>query len=387
VRVLFLTTETSGFGGVQYAGRLLARAVRDSLGREVELTVLSLNDSAADLRRLDPACRPVAASASRLRLVLACFRLSRQCWDLVLLGHVNLAPLVFLFRARRSPILGVVYGLEGWRPIRGLARLGLLRIAQVLFISQHTQTLTELANPWLRRVHGFVCHLGLLPSVEGSGARGQGSGVRSQESEKKQATPISLTPDPFALCIGRMSAQERYKGHEELIRVWPRVRRERAGLRLVFIGDGDDRPRLQQLAAATSDGIEFLGAVDDAVRDSHLGECRCFLLPARGEGLGLVFLEAMRLAKPVLSGDKDAGREVVLDGVTGRTVDPSDEGQLLQGVLDVSGPRAQAMGAAGRQRFEHHFAYPVFLKRFSEHLDELLRGCGVARTSREAVPR
>ena len=99
------------------------------------------------------------------------------------------------------------------------------------------------------------------------------------------------------------------------------------------------------------------------------------------------FLEAMRLAKPVLSGDKDAGREVVVDGVTGRTVDPSDEDQLLQAVLEVSGPRAQAMGAAGRQRFEDYFAYPVFLKRFSEHLDELLRGCGVARTIGEAVPR
>jgi glycosyltransferase involved in cell wall biosynthesis len=184
-----------------------------------------------------------------------------------------------------------------------------------------------------------------------------------------------------------MSALERYKGHEELIRVWPRVRRERAGLRLVFIGDGDDRPRLQQLAGATSDGIDFLGAVDDDARDRYLGQCRCFLLPARGEGLGLVFLEAMRLAKPVLAGDKDAGREVVLDRITGRTVDPADEEQLLQGVLDVSGPLAEAMGAAGRQRFEEHFAYPVFLKRFSEHLDEMLRACAVAHGSGEAARR
>ena len=78
-----------------------------------------------------------------------------------------------------------------------------------------------------------------------------------------------------------MSAREGYKGHEELIRVWPRVRRERAGLRLVFIGDGDDRPRLQTLAGPNPDGIEFLGASGRALRK---------LVPDRGPlGPGVMF--------------------------------------------------------------------------------------------------
>jgi len=80
----------------------------------------------------------------------------------------------------------------------------------------------------------------------------------------------------------------------------------------------------------------------------------------------------MRLGKPVLAGDKDAGREVVVDGVTGRTVDPLDEGELLRGILEVSGPRSEDMGTAGRRRFEDYFDYPAFLSRFSRTLDEIL---------------
>jgi glycosyltransferase involved in cell wall biosynthesis len=183
-----------------------------------------------------------------------------------------------------------------------------------------------------------------------------------------------------------MSSKERYKGHEELIRVWPRVRLERPGLRLVLLGDGDDRPRLEGLAGPRPEGIEFLGAVDDATRDRYLRRCRCFCLPARGEGLGLAYLEAMRLGKPVLAGDKDAGREVVVDGLTGRTVDPLDEAELFCGVLDVSGPSAEEMGAAGRRRFEEQFDYDRFLGRFSRHLEEILaRPCGESGAAEGAV--
>jgi glycosyltransferase involved in cell wall biosynthesis len=291
----------------------------------------------------------------------------------VLLGHVNLAPLALFFGTHRAPVLAVVYGIEGWRPIRGFARLGLRRAVRLFYISQHTRALTESANPWLRQVRGFVCHLGLLPEEIEDGNRGkEGFGQKSR---------IPPSGETFALCVGRMSKREGYKGHEELIRVWPRVRREHSGLRLVLIGDGDDRVRLQALAAKNPDGIDFLGAVDDSTRKRFLDQCRCFCLPARGEGLGLVYLEAMRRGKPVLAGKNDAGREVVEDGVTGRTVDPCDQEDLLGGILEVSGSRSGEMGVAGRRRFEEAFDYSAFLERFSRHLDETLASRGAALAS------
>ena len=47
-----------------------------------------------------------------------------------------------------------------------------------------------------------------------------------------------------------MSADERYKGHDELLDVWPALLARKPDARLVVAGDGDDRPRLESRAAS-----------------------------------------------------------------------------------------------------------------------------------------
>ena len=78
----------------------------------------------------------------------------------------------------------------------------------------------------------------------------------------------------------------------------------------------------------------------------------------------------------MLAGSGDAGREVVVDGVTGRTVDPTDPEDLLRGILDVSGEQAGRMGRAGRDRFTAHFRYERFLERFSEQVYQVMSRSG-----------
>jgi phosphatidylinositol alpha-1,6-mannosyltransferase len=374
MRALVLTTQIGGHGGIQYAGRLLLRSLADLLGPAGRITLLSLRDSPTDLEPVS-ACLAGAylGHGSRLRTVANVLRVGRR-WDLVVLGHVNLAPLVPLVHRRACPLVAVLYGLEAWRPLSALQRRGLSRADRILYISEHTQALSERANPWLKDVPAAICYLGLLPSGQESGVRSQGS-----EGPPKRLTADSclLSPGPFALSVGRMCGKERAKGHEELIALWPRVQARRPGLRLVLIGDGNDRPRLQELARARGAEVEFLGAVDDDTRDAYLRACRCFCLPSRGEGFGLVYLEAMRLGKPVLAGATDASHEVVLDGITGRTVDPTRPDDLLAGILDVSGERAEALGEAGRRRFAEHFRYDRFHERFAAHIHEVLHGVGV----------
>lgn len=169
-----------------------------------------------------------------------------------------------------------------------------------------------------------------------------------------------------------MSSQERYKGHEELIRVWGDVVRTYPDLSLTVIGDGDDRPRLESLARDLAVEVNFLGSVDDQTRDAALFDCSSFCLPSRGEGFGLVYLEAMRFGRPVLAGATDAGREIVIDNVTGRTVKPTDLAQLRDAILDVSVHRAVEFGRAGKERFESEYRYDRFLKRFKDGIDKVM---------------
>jgi phosphatidylinositol alpha-1,6-mannosyltransferase len=360
MRVLLLTTEVGGGGGVQYAGRLMARALQECHDGQNEVTLVTVKDAPDDLKRETGNGADFGGGGSRLRTAVAGWRLlARDSWDLLVLGHLNLAALALaVARDRLPPSLAFIHGLEAWRQVRGLRRRGLARIDKILYVSGHTRDRSQAANPWLTRVRSAICPWGLLPREAPSQLASASNGFH----------PVVSPEGSFALSVGRMARSESYKGHEELIRIWPAVQRVRPGLRLVLIGEGDGRPRLERIAHDLSADVEFLGRVDDAVRNAYLEACRCFCLPSRGEGLGLVYLEAMRAGKPVLAGSGDAGREVVMDGVTGRTVDPTNPVELLQGVLDVSGDKATKMGQAGYQRFQEHFRYERFLDRLTEHV-------------------
>jgi glycosyltransferase involved in cell wall biosynthesis len=87
-----------------------------------------------------------------------------------------------------------------------------------------------------------------------------------------------------------------------------------------------------------------------------------------------VYLEAMRHGRAVLAGDCDAGREVVVDGVTGRTVDARSESELLDGLAEVLGFSGERMGCAGQERYRQLFSYPAFVERLAAHYTGLLAG-------------
>jgi glycosyltransferase involved in cell wall biosynthesis len=276
-------------------------------------------------------------------------------WDLVILGHVHLASLLLAIRGRRHvPVLVMAYGVDVWQPLSTWRKRGLQRATRVLYISEHTRQRAFAANPWLSNKPNVVCHLGLL--------------THGAEPEGTQA-PSSA---PFALAIGRMEREESYKGFQELIEVWPAVTQRLPELELVLIGDGNDRARLQAHANLLQAKVRFLGSVDDGTRDAYLRRCTCFCLPSRGEGFGLVYLEAMCAGKAVLAGNGDAGREVVLDGVTGKTVDPQDQTDLVEGIVAVRN-HALDWGSNGRQRYLDEFTFDRFRRRFADVIDATLQ--------------
>jgi phosphatidylinositol alpha-1,6-mannosyltransferase len=372
MRILMLASQLGGRGGIQYAGRLVLRALREWAGPDADVTVLSLQDRPEDLVDFDLAGTTVAGEGNRVKSAWKAWRLIRQRhWDLVLLGHLHLAPLLALISPiELPPVVGLIYGIESWQRLTRLRRCGLQKAAKLLYISQHTRRTSEHWNPWLKRIPGEVCYLGLLPGDESSPAAGRLTGS---------------IPGPYAVAIGRMARAEGYKGFEELIRVWPRVEQVHPGLKLVLIGDGSDRARLEALATDQQASVVFTGGVGDGRRDELLQNCAALCLPSRGEGFGLVYLEAMRLGKPVLAGSTDAGREVVADGVTGRAVSGLEPEELLAGILDVVGERGPLLGAAGRMRYVDHFSYGRFYERFSHEVESVVCGARSKRPLKHSV--
>lgn len=341
-------------GGVQYVGHLMAEAISAAYGNAAAIDIVSLHDGDEPKLRTAVANWD-GASGRRGRCVAAIRRAMRRRPDVVLVNHLNLLPLLSVasLGLQVGPAGLVVHGIEAWRPLSRLRQIGLRRITSVIYVSEFTRQRSREMNPIFTKIPAQVCHHALLPNQQISGR-----------------SSFSTTSAPFVLMIGRMSAGERYKGYEEMIRAWPAVRRQRPQLELVLVGGGDDRPRLEALAQGIP-GVRFAGQVNDAERDRLVEECVAFALPSRGEGFGLVYLEAMKAGKPVIAGLHDAGAEVMIDGVTGRGVDAADLDSVVSAVIEVSSEIGAAMGIEGRKRYSDNFTFTSYTERFHRAIEEI----------------
>jgi glycosyltransferase involved in cell wall biosynthesis len=144
----------------------------------------------------------------------------------------------------------------------------------------------------------------------------------------------------------------------------------------VLVGDGDDRPRFEQLARdlGVSEHAHFLHGLALKQLFACYANCDVFALPSRGEGFGLVFLEAMAHSKPVIGGAHGGIPDIVEDGVTGLLVPHGDVERLAQALesLLTNPSRARGMGARGKDRIEKIFSFAQFQLHLTQILDNVL---------------
>ncbi len=176
----------------------------------------------------------------------------------------------------------------------------------------------------------------------------------------------------IALTVGRLVEQ---KGYDLLLRAAPRIVAEQHEAILAWVGVGPLEGELR--AAVGALGLEgrvrFLGRRRDV--PAILAASDVLVLPSRFEGLPLVALEAMAAGVPVVGTRVCGTSEVVVDGETGRLVEPGDAGALAVAVLAVmrDPERATRWGEAGRQRAARLFGAARMAARTAALYDELLR--------------
>ncbi len=155
-----------------------------------------------------------------------------------------------------------------------------------------------------------------------------------------------------ALLVGTAGRFFPEKDYATLLRGLAAACEARAGLHLLLLGDGPERPALESLAAqlGLGDRVSFLGWRTDLPRLLPLLDV--FVLSSRSEALPLVALEALACAVPVVATPVGEVPEVVTDGETGVLFPVGDAaalGRVLTHLADASARRL-ALGRAGRAR-------------------------------------
>ncbi len=358
-------------GGIPRFNQMLCLAL-DELAPELDLdvSVISQDDTVEDYRRHDRPWKHLTfiagnGKAGVVRRALAYSMRERP--ELLLVGLLGMTPVGAICRPFVRRGFGfVVHGIECWpghpQCERRWSRLAALRRASfALAVSRNTaEQLGRLSGIARERI--LILPNALEPQFE-----------RIADSSPPAADGGSAEE---LLTVSRLWAEEGMKGVDHTLSAVARLAGRYPRLRYRIVGNGSDKPRLVERARAL--GIHERVLFEEGVSDGALAEiyrrCSIFVLPSGQEGFGIVFLEAMRFAKPCIGGDAGGTPEVIDHGRTGLLVRHGDVDGLvaaLDRLLADANLRA-SMGWAGRDRLLAEFGFDSFRRRLAGHLDQVL---------------
>lgn len=283
----------------------------------------------------------------------------RPRYDLVVCGHLNLLPVAFLAGLlTRAPLLLMIFGIDAWTPhrnplVKWLARLpsGLISISELTAVRFSAWSRYPKARQYL------------LPNAIDL--------TRYHPGEKPAylLQRYGLNGRRVILTLGRLSADERYKGFDEVMEALPKIRRALPDTVYVIAGEGTDRGRLERKARDldVANCVIFTGYVREQEKIDHYRLADAYVMPSRGEGFGFVLLEALACGVPVVASSVDGGREALRNGLLGTLVDPDDQDGLVQAIIKTLGqPKGKV--PAGLE----YFSYQNFEKRVHHIIGQVL---------------
>lgn len=348
LRILLLTTDAyGGHGGIALYNRDIAEALA-AMPDVGEIVVVPRNMPLPPERIPDKVRFLPAAVGGKGRYIRAALDAAGESYDLVICGHINLLPLAVLLNAYiRAPLVLMVYGIDVWQPRFALVRNWLKKVDALWSISAITR---DRMNAWAKLP---ATKYALLPNA----IHLERYGLKERRADLLER--YKLDGSKLIMTLARFSADERYKGVDEVMEIMPALLESEPTLKYLVAGDGGDRPRLEAKTRelGLADRVIFTGMVNEADKADLFRLADAFVMPGRGEGFGFVFLEALACGVPAVGSAIDGSREALRDGLLGELVEPTDPESIRRGILHALGqPKGIPDGLA-------YFAWPAFAAR------------------------
>ncbi|MGZ5433263.1 MAG: glycosyltransferase family 4 protein [Thermoanaerobaculia bacterium] len=351
MKILLLCTDAyGGHGGIALYNRDLAEALA---AREEVKEVIVIPRVIRSAVRDVPARVTFHADAAKgpLQYVRAVATARSARPDMVICGHMNLLPVACSIA--RHPVL-MIYGIEAWKHSRSRLVNRLLHRAGAIV------SISEITRDRLLAWSGYRGRTYLLPNAIHAAMYGMREKRADLiERHKLQGKRVLLT-------VGRLAAEERYKGFDEVLEIMSELPSD---VVYMIAGGGNDAVRLQQKAAqlGVADRVIFTGLFPEEDKPDLYALADIYVMPSRGEGFGYVFLEALASGVPVIGSKQDGGREALLDGELGLLVDPANPAEIvaaLREILEAHATRVIPPKLA-------HFSFENFKSRLNAILDTI----------------
>jgi phosphatidylinositol alpha-1,6-mannosyltransferase len=247
--------------------------------------------------------------------------------DLIICGHINFSPLALrIFDLLKIPYWVIVYGIDAW-DIKDTPRMAALKSAQkIVSIGEYTR------DRIVKEQNISPDRIPLLPVTFDA------SQFIIQPKPQYLLDRYRFKVDqPIILTVARLASGDRYKGYDQIIQALPAIRDEIPNIHYLLVGKGADRDRVEALidAANVRDCVTLAGFVSDQELADHYNLCDVFAMPSKGEGFGIVYLEALACGKPNIGGNQDGAIDALCNGELGVLIDPDNIPELSKTIVQI----------------------------------------------------
>ena len=202
------------------------------------------------------------------------------------------------------------------------------------------------------------------------GIRIEDSGLRKEFGFRNDVPVIGT--------IGRLVWQ---KGFEYLIKAIPKIVKDLPEAKFLIVGEGPLREKLEELGKRlkVKDNIIFTGFRSDI--KEILASIDVLVMPSLLEGLPMVLLEGMAMAKPIVATNIDGISEVLENGKTGLLVPPKDTDTLAEAIIEILNNKTKAshLGQNARKIVEEKFSVEKMVEQIEWVYEGLLNEKGLYR--------
>jgi glycosyltransferase involved in cell wall biosynthesis len=367
-KYLFLTLKVfQATGGIEKVCRVVGKALYESVvqyGSRIEL--LSMYDRSQDANHnaYFPSEIFRGYNQNKILFVFSSLWKSRKS-DTIILSHINLLLIGYLIKKIRpqKKLVLFAHGIEIWDSLPWYRKKMLKHCDHILAVSAFTKEKVIRCNQ-VDEDKCLVLNNCLDPYLP-----------NGNEFQKKGALrkKLGINEGDFILfTLTRISAKERYKGYDQVIRSLSVLRGNYPNIRYVIGGSYDQEERAYIMRIAEEEGVKDLlhltGFIPDEDLVAYFKMADVYVMPSMKEGFGIVFIEAMYYGLPVIAGNKDGSVDALLKGELGVLVNPTDKNSIETAIQHLLSKKQS--GFEQRELLMDHFSYEVYKRKLGELLYE-----------------
>lgn len=315
--VLFLTLYTFSLtGGIEKVCRSLAKALTDL---DISFQLYAMHDHMSDLdNRYIEADHYKTFSGQKLHFALTAI-LKGIISKTVILSHINLLIFARIIKiiAPQTRIVLYAHGIEIWDELPNWKKKFLQEKVEVWAVSEFTATKIA-ATHQVKREKIQVLNNCLDPYFNVPKQFERPNNLL-QRYHLQQEQPVLFT-------LTRLSAQEAYKGYDQVLSAMPALLKKFPNLHYLLAGKADEQEHnrvnnlIQQLGL--NNNVTLIGFIKDEELSDHFKLGSLFVMPSTLEGFGIVFIEAAACGVKIIGGNTDGSVDALLNGNLGTLVNP-----------------------------------------------------------------